>query len=191
MSEIIKLNYDDGYKNIELNGDPDKVIRINPTDVQFLERFANFDETADKIREKYKDVDLNTINQLKHMDENNPDFSKFKEAAENIDKLDKAMKELVNEVFGYDISSIVFGNENCLSPANGKPIFMNFMERIFEYIQSVALSEKTKAQQKIEKYTKPVIVQSKPQFVGMTTPAIDVSNLTADEKAALIKDLLK
>ena len=32
MAENIKLSFDDGYKNIEFNGDPDKVIRINPTD---------------------------------------------------------------------------------------------------------------------------------------------------------------
>ena len=38
MSETIKLSFDDGYKNIELNGNPDKIIRINPTDTQFINR---------------------------------------------------------------------------------------------------------------------------------------------------------
>ena len=36
MSETIKLSFDDGYKNIELNGNPDKIIRINPTDTQLF-----------------------------------------------------------------------------------------------------------------------------------------------------------
>ena len=59
MAEIIKLNYDDGYKNIQLGDDPNRVIRINPTDAKFLNRMANFDIKSEEIKEKYKDVDLN------------------------------------------------------------------------------------------------------------------------------------
>lgn len=50
MSETIKLSFDDGYKNIELNGNPDKIIRINPTDTQFINRISGFDEKYENIR---------------------------------------------------------------------------------------------------------------------------------------------
>ena len=48
-------------------------------------------------------------------DENNPDFEKLKLAADSVDKLDMAVKDLINEIFGYDISLIVFGTDSCLS----------------------------------------------------------------------------
>lgn len=127
MSETIKLSFDDGYKNIELNGNPDKIIRINPTDTQFINRISGFDE-------------------------NNPDFEKLKLAADSVDKLDMAVKDLINEIFGYDISLIVFGTDSCLSPAGGQPIFMNFMQCIFAYINECSVEERKKSQEKLNSY---------------------------------------
>ena len=106
MSETIKLSFDDGYKNIELNGNPDKIIRINPTDTQFINRISGFDEKYENIRSRYGDIDMNSINDLQNLDENNPDFEKLKLAADSVDKLDMAVKDLINEIFGYDISLI-------------------------------------------------------------------------------------
>ena len=120
MSETIKLSFDDGYKNIELNGNPDKIIRI--------------------------------INDLQNLDENNPDFEKLKLAADSVDKLDMAVKDLINEIFGYDISLIVFGTDSCLSPAGGQPIFMNFMQCIFAYINECSVEERKKSQEKLNSY---------------------------------------
>ena len=119
MSETIKLSFDDGYKNIELNGNPDKIIRIND---------------------------------LQNLDENNPDFEKLKLAADSVDKLDMAVKDLINEIFGYDISLIVFGTDSCLSPAGGQPIFMNFMQCIFAYINECSVEERKKSQEKLNSY---------------------------------------
>ena len=49
MSNTIKLEFDDGYKNIELNNDPNKVIRFNPTDAKFIQKISNADETLIKL----------------------------------------------------------------------------------------------------------------------------------------------
>ena len=141
MSETIKLSFDDGYKNIELNGNPDKIIRINPTDTQFINRISGFD-----------DIDMNSINDLQNLDENNPDFEKLKLAADSVDKLDMAVKDLINDIFGYDISLIVFGTDSCLSPAGGQPIFMNFMQCIFAYINECSVEERKKSQEKLNSY---------------------------------------
>ena len=141
MSETIKLSFDDGYKNIELNGNPDKIIRINPTDTQFINRISGFDEKYENIRSRYGDIDMNSINDLQNLDENNPDFEKLKLAADSVDKLDMAVKDLINEIFGYDISLIVFGTDSCLSPAGGQPIFMNFMQCIFAYINECSVEK--------------------------------------------------
>lgn len=130
MAEIIKLNYDDGYKNIQLGDDPNRVIRINPTDAKFLNRMANFDIKSEEIKEKYKDVDLNKITELQNLNEEDPEFDKLKDAAAVADQLDCAVKELINEIFGYDICKTVFGDKSCLSPVNGQPLFIGFMQCI-------------------------------------------------------------
>lgn len=152
MAEIIKLNYDDGYKNIQLGDDPNRVIRINPTDAKFLNRMANFDIKSEEIKEKYKDVDLNKITELQNLNEEDPEFDKLKDAAAVADQLDCAVKELINEIFGYDISLIVFGTDSCLSPAGGQPVFMNFMQCIFAYINECSVEERKKSQEKLNSY---------------------------------------
>lgn len=190
MSETIKLSFDDGYRNIEINGDPNKIIRINPTDINFLKRIAGYDETAKRIQDKYGDVDMNSISDLKNMDESNPDFEKFKTAAENIDKLENAMREMINEIFGYDISSIVFGTDSCLTPANGQPIFINFIESITAYIKQESAAESEKSQTKIAKYTD-AAKTIKPMVAPDPKPAtqFDLSKLTPEQIALM--DYLK
>lgn len=63
-----------------------------------------------------------------------------------------AVKDLINEIFGYDISLIVFGTDSCLSPAGGQPIFMNFMQCIFAYINECSVEERKKSQEKLNSY---------------------------------------
>ena len=114
---------------------------------------VNYREWADYIIETLaQDIDMNSINDLQNLDENNPDFEKLKLAADSVDKLDMAVKDLINEIFGYDISLIVFGTDSCLSPAGGQPIFMNFMQCIFAYINECSVEERKKSQEKLNSY---------------------------------------
>ena len=149
MSETIKLSFDDGYKNIELNGNPDKIIRINPTDTQFINRISGFDEKYENIRSRYGDIDMNSINDLQNLDENNPDFEKLKLAADSVDKLDMAVKLSLIHI---SEPLIVFGTDSCLSPAGGQPVFMNFMQCIFAYINECSVEERKKSQEKLNSY---------------------------------------
>lgn len=193
MAERIALSFDDGYKEIEINGDPERVIRLNPTDAKFLNRLANFDESSKRIQEKYGDIDLNSITDLQNLNENDSDFSKYKKVAETADKLDSAMRELINDIFGYDISSIVFGSDSCLSPAGGQPVFVNFMNAVLAYIKQEAEIEAEKSKTKIRKYTdeaKKISVQTNTQSAVKTAQnKIDMSELTPEQIAFM--DYLK
>lgn len=193
MAERIALSFDDGYKEIEINGDPERVIRLNPTDAKFLNRLANFDESSKRIQEKYGDIDLNSITDLQNLNENDSDFSKYKKVAETADKLDSAMRELINDIFGYDISSIVFSSDSCLSPAGGQPVFINFMNAVFAYIKQEAEIEAEKSKTKIRKYTdeaKKISVQTNTPSAGKTAQnKIDLSELTPEQIAFM--DYLK
>lgn len=193
MAERIALSFDDGYKEIEINGDPERVIRLNPTDAKFLNRLANFDESSKRIQEKYGDIDLNSITDLQNLNENDRDFSKYKKVAETADKLDNAVRELINDIFGYDISSIVFGSDSCLSPAGGQPVFVNFMNAVCAYIKQEAEVEAEKSKSKTRKYidkaTK-ISVQTNTQSAGKTAQnKIDLSELTPEQMAFM--DYLK
>lgn len=154
MAETIKLNYDDGYRNIQLGDDPDRVIRINPTDQSFLSRISRFDKKVAEIQSKYEDIDLSVLHELTNTesDVKKPDYEKLRAASETLEKIDIAIRELINSIFGYDVSSIVFRDNKCTSPVGGKAMFMNFIEVVFEYIAQNNIEEALKTEKIKQEY---------------------------------------
>lgn len=197
MPENVKLSFDDGYKNLEINGDPKKVIRINPTDVSFVKRIAGLEDKAKEIGEKYGDIDLDGLNELKDLSPDEPDFGKMKKAAETMDKVERSIRELIDSAFETPVCDTVFGDLNCLSPANGAPIYINFIRSIFGYIKQELDKQNAESEAKISKYTTAAqSVSAKPEnavkpFVPYSEPkpAIDVSALSPEEKNALLRQL--
>lgn len=184
MAERIALSFDDGYKELEINGDPDRIIKINPADMGFLKRLADFDKLVDNLKAKYGDIDLDAVSKVKDIDKNNPDFEKIREAAENVNKLENAVRELIDDLFGYDISSVIFGSDSCLSLAGGQPIFLNFIDSIVAYINSETKKEADKSKEKISKYTheaKNITSQITSNTPNPPAKAIDLSELTPDQ----------
>lgn len=162
MAETVKLAFDDGWRTVQLGDDPNRVIRINPTDTGFMKRFSELGDNAKKISEKYGDVDLSQIAELKYLDPNTPDFDKLKAAAESIDKIDRAIRELIDTAFGQPISDAVFGETWCLSPVHGEPMYMHFLDVIGEYIASEIGRQNKQSAEKISKYT--AAAKSAPKF---------------------------
>lgn len=202
MSESIKLSFDDGYKSIEFNGDPNKVIRINPTDMSFVKRIAELEDNAKAISEKYGDIDLNSVNELKNISSDDPDFEKMKKAAQTIDKIEKSIRELIDSVFAQPVCDVVFGDLNCLSPANGEPIYINFIRVVFEYINAEIDKQNKESEAKISKYTdraeqfspKPATAPKIKPVIPLADPTastgFNIGGMTQEEKNALIRQLL-
>ncbi|WP_303820966.1 hypothetical protein [Ruminococcus flavefaciens] len=209
MAENIKLSFDDGYKNIEFNGDPDKVIRINPTDGMFLKRLAGIKDKAKQIAEKYGDVDLSALDRLKDIEENKEQvsddaFEELKKAAEAAAQVESATRELIDSVFESPVCDVVFGDSSCLSPVGGRPVYFAFLEVIIEYIAQETRKNTAKRQVKVKKYTdKARQINIRPEsisepkatpkpFIPLAQPTsdIDVDSMTADQKKELLKRLL-
>jgi hypothetical protein len=200
MPENIKLSFDDGYKTIEFNGDPNRIIRINPTDMALVNRIASLEDNARAISEKYGNIDFNSVNELKNLDSNDPDFEKMKKAAETLDKVEKSIRELIDSVFGQPVSNIVFGETNCISPAGGMPIYINFIRTIFDYIKQELEKQNAESEAKMSKYTlqaesftaKPEIkVESAQPFIPLANPqTVDISSLSKQERNELLRQLL-
>lgn len=184
MSENIKLTFDDGYKNIEINGDPNKIIRINPTDTAFIQRLAGFEDKVEEIKKKYGDIDLSALN----FDGEDTDSEKMQNAAMNVEKLEQCIRELINYVFGYDICAVVFGTASCLSPVGGRPVYLNFMDVMFDYIAAEAKKQTTRSQAKISKYT--AAAKQTDSEKSDVPYSVDLSKLSSEDKDALLRQLI-
>ena len=172
------INFEIGnYKEYAINGDENNTIRIDVSDLAFVDRFKTaMSEIADYQKE------LESIS--------DPSEDIFSD-------MDRRAREIVNKAFDSDVCTKVFGNKNCFSPAgNGKPVIHNFLEAFIPVVEndfkSVFQAQQIKLEEKTDKYIKPVIKQSKPPVIGMTPQAaVDISSLTQEQKNAMLMELLK
>lgn len=124
------LNFEDGLKRLAINGDTNRVIAVNPTDVGIIARY----------KEKFPEIE-----KLSAETENSEEIP---------DILDKKVREFVDYIIGSPVSEIVFGKTNCISMAGGQTIFENFLTAYMEYMKPEIKVEYERSKKRVEKYTK-------------------------------------
>lgn len=100
------LSFDEGYKEFSINGDENRVIRFNPSDMAIIKRL---EEAKNKISESMAikdDIELDNegkpINSLEN-------YSKI------INHIDNVIKEQINYIFDNNVADVVFGNQSPLA----------------------------------------------------------------------------
>lgn len=129
------LEFDDGLKHLAINGDENRIIIINPTDIAVIKRYNEVIPQLDELSEKYKEIPQ-------------------EKTVEAISELDKKAREFIDYIIGSPVSETVFGTANCLSYAGGQTIFENFLTAYMNYMTPAIKSEYEKSKKRIEKYTK-------------------------------------
>lgn len=172
------INFEIGnYKKYAVNGDENNVIKIDVSDLAFVDRFK---KAYSEIKEY-----TNEIENVTDPDEN------------ILVEMDAKTREIINKAFDEDVCQKAFGNKNCFSVAtNGKPGLINFLEAFIPIIEqdfkSAFQAKQIKIEEKTDKYIKPVTEQYKPPIIGMVSqPAVDISKLTQEQKNAMLMELLK
>ena len=142
-----KLSFDEGYKEFSINGDVNRVIRFNPSDLAIIKRL---EEAKNKISESMAikdDIELDNegkpINSLEN-------YSKV------ISHIDNVIKEQINYIFDSDVANVVFGNQSPLANIKGKPLYERFMESVMPEIKKAVEEEAKESRKRVEKYTKVV-----------------------------------
>lgn len=108
------------------------------------------------------------------------------------------MRDLLNEAFGTDICSAAFGEHSMLSLNTGnQPLFIAFADAFFPALEEKIKELGAKMQQKkpavrpeVNKYLTPNTAIAGLAQPYNNSPLPDVSNLTAEQKKALIAQLI-
>lgn len=142
-----KLSFDEGYKEFSINGDENRVIRFNPSDLAIIKRL---EEAKNKISESMaiKD-DIELDNEGKPVD-SLENYSKV------ISHIDNVIKEQINYIFDSDVANVVFGNQSPLANIKGKPLYERFMESVMPEIKKAVEEEAKESRKRVAKYTKVV-----------------------------------
>lgn len=140
------LIFETGEVELAINGDESRIIRFNPKDMNFVERFEKAAKSAEKLFSKYKELEKSA----KVVDNKN----KNQEMTIKIVKESRqdAMK-LVNDLFDDDVAAVIFGKIHPMSvTSNGKSILQNFLEAVSEYIYSETKQALENDKELIESY---------------------------------------
>lgn len=128
------------YQITDENDNELGVIRIDTTDFGFYNRTEEAGKRINEILKRFEAMcktDMTTE-------------QRFEKLAE----FDKEVKAELNKMFDYDVSSVVFGNKNCLSFGNGELFIKRFLGAVIPIIKKDVEKEQKITKQKMAKYTK-------------------------------------
>nr|DAE13838.1 MAG TPA: hypothetical protein [Siphoviridae sp. ctLNL10] len=128
------------YQIVDENDNELGVIQIDTTDFSFFTRVKSAENSIKEKLQHFKDI----------IAEKNSDYD---DKLDEIEKLDVEIKAQINYMFGSDVSSIVFGNKNCLSIGKGELFLERFMNAILPVIKQDIKRERAISEERIAKYT--------------------------------------
>lgn len=132
-----ELIFDEGFKEFNINGDPNRTIRFNPTDIAIIERAQKVKKEIGKELEKLDTLDIKDDEAM----------------AEAVEEVNRIIKEKINYIFGNDVSEIVFGLQSPLASANGTTLAERFIAAALPIIQREIDDENKKSKARVSKYT--------------------------------------
>lgn len=136
------INFNTGIKRYAINGDESNAIAINVNDLNLFKRIQ--DEAEEKFTKALERLDNETV------------------TPQLLAEVDKEMKEIIDYIFGSDISSKVFGEVNCLSPLdNGDLMVIAFFEAFAPLVmEDIKKSNAKFTENKKKKYIDNVVASS-------------------------------
>lgn len=144
MSTRQSINFDEGYKEYEINGDPERIIRVDTADYGLVERFKKAEKHINEELKKYDGIKIKSDGSADTDDET---------AAQMIADLGEFIKSEINYIFNADVSKIVFGNASPLSTRKGVPMYERFVNATLPIIESDLKAEATASEKRVAKYT--------------------------------------
>lgn len=130
------IKFETGLKTFDINGTVQATFA--PTDMAFIERAYKALENMDAMQTKYKDIIEKT------------NGSALFDLARQMDGEARAE---INNVFGFDVCSPLFGPMNVFTIADGFPVWANFLLAVIDQFEGAFAAEKKKTNPRIAKYT--------------------------------------
>ncbi len=132
-----ELIFDEGFKEFNINGDPNRTIRFNPSDISIIERAQKVKRDIGKEVEKLDNLEITDEETM----------------AKAVEEVNKIVKDKINYIFGSDVSEIVFGVQSPISSANGVTLAERFIAAAIPIIQKEIEDEDKKSKARMAKYT--------------------------------------
>ena len=139
--------FDDGFKELKINGDENRIVRWNPSDLNFVDRFLEFEGwlSGDDLAKKVKGLQNSDFTQDKDGDLDISGYAKGQTT-----ELGLYINKMIDKTFGAGFTEAAFNGAHPLTPTASGFLFENFIEALYPIIVD-SFERNTKA---AEVYTK-------------------------------------
>ena len=139
------ISFDEGIKEYTINNDPDRVLRINTSDISLLTRADEAEKNIDAFMKRYDNIKIKADGTADTDDETA--YLAVKEITEYV-------REQIDYIFNASVCDVVFGRANPLSTSKGITLYERFLNAVMPIIRADIEAENKEAQKRAEKYTK-------------------------------------
>lgn len=128
-------------RKYRINGDDNLIIELNPADFGIISRYEKAIVSLNDLLEAVMTIDF-----MEEPSADDPAIKQFEEA-------DAKARELVNEVFNYDVCSVCAEGGSMFDLCNGKYRFEEIMVQLFQLYDDAIQKEQKKLEARIRKHT--------------------------------------
>ena len=129
------LNFETGVVEYAVG---DAAVAFNPTDMRFVERVFDCFDKLDQWQEK-------TREEIEAAVDNAEVFACAK-------RLETAMRSAIDEAFGQEVCTQVFGDMSVYALSGGLPLWCNLLLAVLDEVDSAFAREQKKTDPRIKKY---------------------------------------
>ena len=141
------INFDDGFKSYEINGDPQRIVRIDTADYGLIERLRNAKNNINEEMKKYENVKIKSDGSADLADET---------AADSLRDLGKFICGQFDYIFNSEVSGVLFGTASPLSTRGGVPLFERVFNAVLPIIETDIKEESRSPYQKVRSRSREV-----------------------------------
>ncbi len=134
-------------KSFRINGNPEFLL-LNTSDMGIIQRLESTYEKLDKLAEEASAELSDSVK-----DGEKSEFDEIVAASKSLQKIDKKMRELVDEIFDAPVSRICVPSGTMFDPLNGQFRFEYIINRISELYEQNLASEFSKVSARMKKHT--------------------------------------
>ena len=148
--ENFNINYDDGIRDFTINGDPNRILKVNINDMGIIDRVQKATEDIKK------DLTLMKSSKIAINSSGDSAEKKFEREAKVVREINNKLRKRFDQVFYKGASEIVFGTQNPLAlNSSGATIYEAFLKAFVELMKP-SFEEAAKAsQERMSKYVEP------------------------------------
>ena len=132
----MNLDFSEGVQDITINGKC--TVRVNLTDFTFIESVFNAFDALDALEDEYQKR-FDTVTDGREI------FALCRER-------DARMREIVNDIFGEDVCSPIFGKMQLTAIGDGLPLWFNLLMAFIDNMDSTIAREKKQSNPRMKKY---------------------------------------